>query len=175
MAKLELFAPILFKWEGGFQCDKDDSGNYNSKLELVGTKFGVSAKAYEDYYGEIPTKETMQNLTPEKASFVLKKYWNNCKADLIENQSIANLVVDFHYNSGFAAIKAIQKSLNVYPDGIIGKLTLEAINNNIPEDVFVTIWNVRKEFYLNIVKRVPKQAKFLKGWLNRLDDFKFEP
>ena len=33
---------------------------------------------------------------------------------------------------------------------------------------------MRKAFFLNIVKKNPCQKVFLKGWLNRLNDFKFE-
>ena len=174
MAKIELLATILFQWEGGYQCDPDDKGNYNSHAELVGTKYGVSAKTYESHYNAIPDKETIENLTPEQASFVLRSYWNDCKADDINNQSIANILVDWHYMSGTGGIKAAQKALDLIPDSIVGPNTLAAINRGDQSEVFSKIWLARKQFFLDICKNNPSQEKFLKGWLNRLNSYKFQ-
>jgi lysozyme family protein len=173
MAKVELLAPILFKWEGGYQCDPSDRGNYNSRGELVGTKYGVSAKACEEYYHAIPSKNIMENLTPEKASFVLLKYWQGCKADLINNQSVANLLVDYYYNSGAVAIQKVQGLLGLKVDGIVGDKTISAINASDQKLLFAQLWNVREKYYQGIVHNKPTFAKFLKGWLNRLNDYKY--
>jgi lysozyme family protein len=174
MAKVELLAPILFQWEGGYQCDPDDKGNYNSKGELVGTKYGVSANAYEAHYDIVPEKEIMENLTPEQASFVLLSYWNNCKADDINSQSIANLFVDWYYMSGPAGIKSAQRVLNLVADSIVGHNTLATINAGDQSEVFSKLWLARMQFFLDICKNNPSQNKFLKGWLNRLNSYKFQ-
>jgi len=173
MAKIEKLAPILFRWEGGYKCEKEDPGDYNSRGELVGTKYGVSAGAYENEYKKIPTSNDMKNLTPIQASFVLKRYWNACKADNIENQSIANLFVDWHYNSGVSGIKAAQKALDLVNDGLVGSKTLAVLNGEHPDIIFSKIWNARKIFFENIVKNKPQMGKYLNGWLNRLNGYKF--
>jgi len=173
MAQLNKLAPIVFKWEGGYKAEKEDSGDYNSLGKLVGTKYGVSALAYEAEYNKIPTLKDMRNLTPEKAAFVLRRYWNNCKGDNINNQSIANLLVDWHYNSGFSGIKAAQRVLNLMPDGIVGNKTLNVLNGENKDIIFGTIWEARKKFLLNIVFKRPQMNKYIKGWLNRLNDFKY--
>jgi O-methyltransferase involved in polyketide biosynthesis len=36
---------------------------------------------------------------------------------------------------------------------------------------FESVIDIRKEFYENIVKRNPSQKVFLKGWMNRLNDY----
>ena len=59
------------------------------------------------------------------------------------------------------------------PDGIIGPKTLAAINSANPRELFDRLWQARKQFYLNIVKRDPTQKEFLNGWMNRLDSFQF--
>ncbi|MTK53298.1 glycosyl hydrolase 108 family protein [Paludibacter sp.] len=173
MAKKELLAPILFKWEGGYQCDASDKGNYNSRGELVGTKYGVSALAYETQFGVVPTKETMQGLTPEQASFVLQDYWDKCKADQITNQSIANVLVDWFYNCGIRGVQAAQKALNLTADGMVGAKTLAAINGGEQSEVFAKLWRARKQYYQDIATAKPGLKVYLKGWLNRLNDFKF--
>lgn len=55
-------------------------------------------------------------------------YWNRWKADQIENQSIANILVDWVWASGVHGIKKPQSLLGVTADGIVGKATLAAIN-----------------------------------------------
>jgi lysozyme family protein len=174
MAKIELLAPFTFKWEGGYQCDPVDKGNYNSKKELVGTKYGVSALAYESHYGKVPTKEIMENLTPEEGAFVLQTYWNNCKGDQLKNQSIANVLVDWHYNAGFAAIKSAQKALGLLDDGDVGPKTLAVLNSGDGSDVFLKLWKARKSYYQNVAEANTRLSKYLNGWLNRLNDFKFK-
>ena len=175
MAKIELLAPILFKWEGGYQCDKEDAGNYNSKGELVGTKYGVSAKAFEVQYKKIPSISDMKNLTPEGASFILKRYWDGCKGDLVQNQSIANILVDWYYNSGISGIKSAQKSLGLEHDGIIGNDTLSVLNGNDKQNVFNKLKKARLQFINNIVLSRPIMGKYLTGWTNRINSFNFAP
>jgi lysozyme family protein len=173
MADLELLAPILFGWEGGYQCDKEDTGNYNSKGELVGTKYGVSAKAFEVQYKKIPSANDMKNLTPDGASFVIKRYWDGCKGDLIQNQSIANILVDWYYNSGISGIKSAQKALGLNGDGIVGNVTLSVLNGSNKADIFAKIQKARLQFVNNIVLNRPEMGKYLSGWTNRINSFKF--
>lgn len=173
MAKIELLAPILFKWEAGYQCMKEDKGNYNSKGVLVGTNKGVTANAYESLFKVCPTVEDMKNLTDEKASIVLRKYWNAWKADDITNQSVANILVDFYYNSGSWGIKIPQRVIGVIDDGVVGNKTISALNSQDQKILFEKIFNARIEFVKNIIKNNPTQSRFLRGWINRITDFKF--
>ena len=69
------------------------------------------------------------------------------------------------------AAKAIQKLVGVKADGIIGNITLTAINNANPTLLFYRLFNARQNYYEEIVKRKPTNMKFLLGWDNRLFDF----
>jgi len=69
------------------------------------------------------------------------------------------------------AAKAIQKLVGVKADGIIGNITLNAINNANPTLLFYRLFNARQNYYEEIVKRKPTNMKFLLGWYNRLFDF----
>lgn len=174
MADIKLLAPILLKWEGGYQSDKDDNGNYNSKKELVGTKYGVSALAYEKQFKKIPSALDMKNLSYEDASFVLSSYWNACNADRINNQSIANIIVDWYYNSGKLGIIESQKAIGVSADGVIGENTILKINSSNSKELFDKLKASRLSFIERIVKNNPKKAKFKNGWINRINDFDFK-
>jgi lysozyme family protein len=64
--------------------------------------------------------------------------------------------------------------LGVADDGIVGPVTLAAING-CPDQkaLFDRLWERRKKHFEDIVRKDPAQSRFLRGWLNRLNDFKF--
>lgn len=170
MADHKLFAPKLMKLEGGFVNHPNDPGGATMK--------GVTLNVYTSYrVGKglpKPTVEDLKNITDEEWMDIFKKnYWDKLKADEIQNQSIAEIMVDWLYNSGVGMIKNIQKILNVTADGISGKNTINAINNFDQPTLFENVFNARKEFYETIIKKNPKLETFRKGWMNRLNEFKF--
>lgn len=167
MAKAELLKPFILSWEGGFVDDPLDRGGATNKGITIGT--------FRNFYGKDATVEQLKNITDEQWLHIFKSgYWDKWKADDIENQSIANIVVDWAWGSGAAtSIKQVQKILGVAVDGIVGDDTLTAINIAGQRSLFVKIHNRRIEFVENIVKRDPSQARFLKGWKNRINSLTF--
>ncbi len=158
--------------EGGYQAWKADKGNYNKKGELVGTKYGISAEAYEDYYKKTATKTAMQNLTKEAAKEIYKKkYWNRMKGDDISSQNVADVFLDGVVNHG-KGVHLIQQVLKVTPDGAVGPITLKAINESDPNKLVTAYLDRRKGYYHELVKADASQKEFLKGWLKRLEDVK---
>ena len=95
-------------------------------------------------------------------------YWDRWKADRIESQSVANIVVDWVWGSGKHGITNVQKLLGVAVDGIVGEKTLAAINAQEPRQLFDLIKRKREEFIENLVRRNPSQKVFRAGWLRRL-------
>jgi lysozyme family protein len=191
MAKVELLLPKILKWEGGFVNDPADSGGATNK--------GVTLATYKKWCKihnlQPPTVNDLKAITDETVMAILKEfYWDKMRADEIKNQSIANLCVNTLWGSGTGYIKTIQAVLKVKQDGIVGPITLAKLNNWRPqEDIFNRLWNRRKKFFLDIVdssvavyeKKIGRKAterelmkytkkRFLKGWLNRLNDFKYE-
>lgn len=167
MAKAELLKPFILCWEGGFVDDPLDRGGATNKGITIGT--------FRNFYGKDATVEQLKNITDEQWLHIFKSgYWDKWKADDIENQSIANIVVDWAWGSGAAtSIKQVQKILGVAVDGIAGNDTLTAINTADQRSLFVKIHSRRIEFVENIVKRDPSQARFLKGWKNRINSLTF--
>lgn len=167
MADKNKLIPIIKKWEGGYSDNPNDRGG--------ATNSGVTLAVYQSVYGKNKTKNDLKKMTNEQWNYIFTKlYWNKWKADEIKNQSIANILVDWVWMSGYGTIKKIQSLFGLTADGIVGNKTISYINSHDQEDVFNKIWNRRKQFYESLVKNNPSQKVFLNGWMNRLNTFKFQ-
>ena len=167
MADKNKLIPIIKKWEGGYSDNPNDRGG--------ATNSGVTLAVYQSVYGKNKTKNDLKRMTNDQWDYIFTKlYWNKWKADDIKNQSIANILVDWVWMSGYGTIKKIQSLFGLTADGIVGNKTISYINSHDQEEVFNKIWNRRKQFYESLVKNNPSQKVFLKGWMNRLNTFKFQ-
>jgi lysozyme family protein len=170
MAKIELLVPFILKWEGGYVNDPDDLGGATNKGITIGTyEHYCKLKGYPK-----PTIERLKNISNEQWTDVLKTlFWDKWKADEINNQSVANILVDWVWASGGYGIKLPQKILGVTIDGIVGAKTIAAVNNREAKELFYSIKNERIAFIDRICESRPANKKFKKGWLNRLNDIKY--
>ena len=167
MADKNKLIPIIKRWEGGFCNHPKDKGGATNK--------GVTLATYRMVYGKNKTVDDLKNMSDKEWDYIFTKlYWNKWKADEIKNQSIANILVDWVWMSGLGTIKKIQSLFGLTADGIVGNKTISYINSHDQEEVFNKIWNRRKSFYESLVKNNPSQKVFLKGWMNRLNTFKFQ-
>lgn len=164
MADYRKLKPIVLKWEGGY------AGNIDGQ---TCTMKGVTLATYRKYFGSKKTCTDLKKISDSQwDSIFINGYWNKWLADRIECQSIANLLVDWVWTSGVYGIKYPQQVLGVTADGIVGPKTLAAINDyKDKKELFQKLWNRRKQHF----EALGKGAKsiFLKGWLNRLNDFKW--
>ena len=167
MANFNIYAPKLKVFEGGRSLHPKDKGGATNR--------GVTLTTFRRIFGQDKTIDDLWNMTEGEWLVVMsEEHWDVCKADKIDNQSIAEIIVDWYVNSGIAGIRRTQEIAGVKPDGIIGPKSLAAINSANQKELFDRLWSGRHQFYLNIVKRDPSQKEFLKGWMNRLDSFQFE-
>lgn len=170
MAEVSKLIPFIRKWEGGFVDDPDDPGG--------ATNMGVTIGTYEMYckkkgYPQ-PTVEKLKNLKESDMVDILKTmYWDKFKADEIRSQSVANICVDWIWLSGITAIKRVQRVLSVKQDGVVGPVTLAAINSISALPLFGMIKGERKRHIEEMCRKNPKKKKFRNGWLNRLNDLQF--
>ena len=172
MADVNKLIPFILRWEGGFCNDPDDLGGATNK--------GVTFKTYKKYCRvagkPIPSIGDLRRMSDEEFTDILKTmYWDSCKGDLIESQSVANAIVDWAWHSGTAtAVKEIQKELGLKADGIIGNITLSAINSQSPLPLFGRIKRKRISYIERICEKRPANMKFHEGWINRINSLQYE-
>ena len=137
MADYKKLKPIILKWEGGWANDPADSGGCTMKGITIGT--------FRAYFGRTKTCNDLKKLTDNQWDTVfINGYWNKWLADKINNQSIANLLVDWFWTSGKYGIKYPQQVLGVTADGVVGPKTIAAINDYPNQkELFDKLWNRR--------------------------------
>lgn len=188
MADVEGLIPHIIKWEAGvtragatgeqlFGLARTKGWSDHPNDRGGATQTGLTLKAYTAWrvkHGlSVPTKRMLHEVKYAEWLAILKEeYWDRWKADQIENQSVANLLVDWVWGSGEWGIKYPQTVLGVRADGKVGPKTLGALNSAEQSTIFAKLWKRRKHHFELLAKK-PGQSMWLKGWLNRLNDLKF--
>lgn len=149
--------------EGGLTLDRNDRGNWTSgvigKGELKGTKYGVSAMAYPN--------EDIQNLTLDRAKEIYRRdYWNKCHIDELPDDVRFDMF-DTAINSGVAAaIKIMQRALNVGDDGVWGPKTSAAAKAAAASPAYLD--KRFNGFRLRYLCDIPTFNNFGRGWVRRV-------
>ena len=171
MADINKLIPFLKKWEGGFVNDPSDLGG--------ATNMGVTLATYAIYCRKKgkpePTVADLKQLKLSELTDILKSmYWDVFHGDDITSQSVANICVDWFWMSGYTAIKKVQRLVGTKADGIVGPKTIAAINSRSPLPLFGLIKEARQAYYDEICQARAANKKFYRGWMNRLNDMKYE-
>lgn len=186
MANVDILLPFILKYEGGFVNDPADKGGATNKGVTIATWRSVGYD--KDGDGDIDVQDLKLISNKDVRDRVLKPhYWDRWKANQIQSQKIANILVDWVWASGANGIKIPQRLLGVAVDGIVGAKTLAAVNAADPDVLFDRIYQARETFLRDITnqsiasyeKKINRKAtnaelmkytkkRFIKGWLNRL-------
>lgn len=170
--------------------DPADAGGATNKGVTIATWRNVGYD--KDGDKDIDVKDLKLLTDLDVKNRVLKPhYWDRWKADQIQSQKVANILVDWVWGSGKNGIVIPQRLLGVKADGIVGNKTLSAVNFAEPDQLFEAIFQARVDFFNDITrtsiakyeKKIGRKAteselmkhtnkRFLKGWLNRLNDIK---
>jgi len=107
-------------------------------------------------------------LTEKVKEFYKKEFWDKAKLDEVKSQDIADEIFIFGVNVGMKrAITVAQDLVGVMADGIVGRVTISALNN-INVAWFDLYYDLREqEYYEYLVKKNPAKKIFAKGWRNR--------
>ncbi len=140
MANFDIYYPKLKVHEGGyasaaFAAKQNDKGgetylgiarNYNPTWpgwKLIDEY--IKAHGEPKWNSHIPDARIDQ-LAKEQSK---KAYWDKLKLDNVKNQSLAEFMMDYGFNSGLATpVKAAQSYLGLKPDGVMGNDTLSKVN-----------------------------------------------
>lgn len=147
--------------EGKYSDDEHDPGNWTggkvNEGELRGTMYGISAKAYP--------KTDIKSLTLPAAKDIYRRdYWDKLQGDLLPDV-VAVAVFKEAVNMGVSgAIKALQRSLRVEADGVLGQVTVGMIVGHPP---MLTV----QQFLTEVAYEYTQMTAFPtygKGWLSRV-------
>jgi lysozyme family protein len=152
---------LVLQHEGGYTNHPSDPGGR--------TNLGVTQRVWENYVGHKVDETEMRSLTKELvAPLYRKEYWDAVHGDQLPCGA-DYLAFDFAVNAGaFRSIKTIQRALNITADGVIGPVTVKAIQDTNAED-FINNFSAAKESFYCSLTTFPT---FGTGWLNRVAEGK---
>lgn len=139
----------LLGHEGGYSNNPADPGGE--------TKFGISRKAYPG--------EDIAGMTLERAKQIyLRDYWGPAGCDAVP-EAVKFHLFDMAVNSGVkTAIQTMQRAVQARPDGLLGPLTLQAIQS-MPAPRFVARFNGQR---LAFMAGLTTWQTFGRGWALRI-------
>ena len=195
--------PFFYKWEGGLSRNQNDSAKKHpcplpwkdpkdGKVKTGWhTNKGVTYSAWVGKFGR-NNDERFMIMSDEDWGVIFKeKYWDKVKGDDMPVQFVSDVLVAWAWGSGaVTAIKQMQRHLKFKKadqDGKIGNQTLGAIRVEVEKNpnFFVELCNTREEFFRFIsdpknARNEEERIRFknniqnLRGWLNRLNQFRKE-
>ena len=190
MARVESIVPFILKWETGTTgigltneqlFEKAKLKGFANDLDDLGgaTMCGVTLATFTEYCRRKgyprPTIVRLKAIKYKEWLEILKTmFWGKWKADQINNESIALILVDWVWGSGKYGITIPQKTIGVTADGIVGPKTIAAVNAKDPKQLFDLIRKERLAYIERICRSRPTNLKYKRGWLNRLNDIKFK-
>jgi lysozyme family protein len=139
----------LIGHEGGYVNHPEDPGGE--------TKYGISKRSYPN--------EDIKNLTLDRAKEIYRRdFWAASGCDALP-ECAKFQVFDTAVNSGIdRAIKLVQKTVGVKQDGVLGAVTLQAIQAMNASRFVAHFAAHRLEFMVNL----PNWQTFSKGWARRI-------
>lgn len=154
---------VILRLEGGYINHLSDPGGE--------TNMGIARLFYPDL--------DIMNLTRNRAiGIYFYDYWGKMNLRNINNEELILQIFDFGVNTrskryGFnTALKTIQRLVKADIDGIVGPQTTGLINNS-QDDLIDLYKRERRKYYFALVRRKPEMHIFLNGWMNRVNECKF--
>lgn len=149
-----------------------EGGAVHHPLDRGGsTNYGITQSAYAVYLARkgLPQQPVKFISRDEARDIYLHDYWLAGKCDRMP-EPVAVVHFDACVNHGAdRAARLLQSVAGVSADGAIGPATMAAIRRSEPEILAHNYITRRRRFYREIVDKIPSQAAFYKGWLNRMD------
>lgn len=160
------FVAWIKSWEGGFTNDPDDKGGPTNK--------GITLATFRSVYGRNKTVEDLKRMTDAQWEHIFRtRFWDRWHADQIKDINVAFLLVQWVWGSGAYGIRIPQRILGVEVDGVVGPMTLAAVNARNGRDLFDLLKKEKAAYFERICINTPTNRKFLMGWLRRLDSMKY--
>jgi lysozyme family protein len=162
MSDFDLAIAATLKSEGGGYV-ADDHGRGPSR-------WGVTLATAHEFHPNWKA-EDIESLTLNQAKeFYRGAFWNKYLIGAIQNQAVAAKVLDLTINMGPAtAFRLLQGCVHVAVDGVLGQITLQAVNTADPEVLLADLRARAAGYYTELAEHRPELAHNLSGWLARLE------
>lgn len=149
------------------------------------TKGGITLASWREYTGNPAARSDQLKLVREgqARAFYQHRYIIGPKFDRINAPHLRELVVDagVHHGTRHAA-KWLQRAADVKQDGVIGDISLAAVNAADPRELYLWLIAFRIRLFGRLIGRDPElararragfnlQARWAGGWNNRAADF----
>jgi lysozyme family protein len=134
------------------------------------TKFGITKQSLSRARGVSVRGNDIHKLTRKEAKAIyIASFVKPVRGDEFAYGPLKLAVIDYAIHSGTKlAIKAIQESVNVMPDGVMGSLTWAAIENHKTRSLFLRLMAHRTMFLTRSIARDARQSVFAYAWGKRL-------
>jgi len=150
---------IVMEYEGGYVNHPNDPGGETYK--------GISRRAHPNWAGWrlIDQKKPVpENLVQE---FYHENYWKRLRANEMP-YPVGEYLFDFGVNAGITrAVIMAQRALNVTTDGVLGPVTMRAIQQQDPQKLMYELLRHRIAYYTDITMRRSQFQVFFLGWIRR--------
>ena len=152
----------VLKHEGGYVNHPEDRGH--------ATNWGITQETLSDFLGRDATDEEIRNISMDTVRQIYRnQYWDRLKLSHVVDTRLAHLLFDQAVNRGTRKVaEQIQKLVGVKVDGVIGPVTLKALNS---KDIMLDFIKQSQLSYISIVEQNPSQIVFLKGWIKRTHSY----
>lgn len=149
----------VFADEGGYTNDPHDPGGP--------TNWGITLSDARQYWKSSATAIDVQDMPKPVAEDIYEKHY---ATPLRYNDLPAGVdyaVLDYGINSGIhRSITTLQQIVGVPVDGVIGPITLAAVNKMHPADIINGIYNSRMQFLMSL----HTWMYYKNGWTSRCNN-----
>jgi|ERR1700734_1576674 len=134
-------------------------------------RFGINSNSYPflkqgTFFTSMVNSEAIRTSQNVYRAYI----WNEIKGDTITSQSVASKIFDMAVNQGVVeASKLVQRAVGVNVDGVIGSITIQAINAAsesvlLKDLIYWELWLIQL-----IIDHNPADNKYEEGWTVRAE------
>jgi len=153
----------ILEYEGGYQNDPNDKGNWSlcevGRGENRGTNRGISACSYPN--------EDIKGMTEARAKEIYRSdYWDKVQGDALP-AGVDLCTFDGAVNSGPSrGVQWLQRAIGVEDDGVVGPVTIEAARDADDHSTIDRMCDDRMAF----LRGLSTWDLYGEGWTNRVED-----
>lgn len=158
--------PVTLRYEGGFVDDPADRGGRTNQ--------GITTRTYAAWRARrgLPPQDVSRLTPTERDAIYREGYWAPIGGDRLPRPLDLVLFDSAVIAGPGRAIEWLQRALGVTPDRHLGPETYRALAAADPTQVAARVLNVRAAHHRAVADQSPSQARFLRGWLHRVEDLR---